>query len=115
MCRAGNLPHSALPSLALRQLVQRRCPACDWQVERIEDPSTDIACAQCHGATVTDDAMPLPTGVDLSGVARAKDLYAAALGRFGGLKGGKARAGVVVVTPPGDREEGREGALEERR
>lgn len=95
MPRRKSPDHAALPSLALRQLVQRRCPACEWQVERIEDPSTDIACAQCHGPTVVDDALPLPTGVDLSGVPRAKNLYAAALGRLGGLKGGKARARVL--------------------
>ena len=95
MPRRKGPKHAALPSLALRQLVQRRCPACDWHVERIEDPSTDIACAQCHGPTVVDDALPLPTGVDLSGVPRAKNLYAAALGRLGGLKGGKARARVL--------------------
>lgn len=92
MRRRKPAAHSALPSLAIRQLVQRRCPACEWQIERIEDPSTDSACPQCHGPTVVDDVLPLPTGVDLSGVPRAKNLYAAALGRLGGLKGGKARA-----------------------
>lgn len=84
--------HLSLPSLADRQLVQRRCPTCDWQVERIEDASTSTDCLQCHSPTVVDDALPLPAGVDLSGVPRAKNLYAAALGRLGGLKGGKARA-----------------------
>lgn len=84
--------HLALPSLAQRQLVQRRCPACEWRVERIEDASASNDCPQCHSLTVVDDALALPSGVDLSGVPRAKNLYAAALGRLGGLKGGKARA-----------------------
>jgi hypothetical protein len=81
-----------LPSLAERHLVLRRCPVCDWQVERIEDASADPECPQCHAPTAIDDVLPLPTGVDLSGVQRAKNIYAAALGRLGGLKGGKARA-----------------------
>ncbi len=86
----------------------RRCPACEWQAERIEDASTSTDCVQCHGPTVVDDVLPLPSGVDLSGVPRAKNLYAAALGRLGGLKGGKARA--KALTPKRRREIARKAA-----
>ena len=81
-----------LPPLDVRLLVQRKCRLCEWEAEQIEHPGADPDCPWCHAPTEIIDALTLPTGVTLPGVAQGKNPYAAALGRLGGRKGGKARA-----------------------
>jgi hypothetical protein len=81
-----------LPPLDVRLLVQRKCRLCEWQAEQIEHPGADPDCPWCHAPTEIIDALTLPTGLTLPGVSQGKNPYAAALGRMGGAKGGKARA-----------------------
>jgi hypothetical protein len=74
-----------------RQLVTRRCRVCEWQGERIETPNADTDCPWCHAPTRCLRAMALaerrlPLGMSV---------HAAALGRRGGLKGGRARAAAL--------------------
>ena len=73
---------------ARRQLVTRRCRVCEWQGERIEAVNADTDCPWCHAPTRCVRAVALaerrrPLGLSV---------HAAALGRRGGLKGGRARA-----------------------
>jgi len=81
-----------LPPLDVRLLVQRKCRVCEWEAEQIEHPGADPDCPWCHAPTEILDALALPTGLTLPGVAEGKNPYAAALGRLGGQKGGQARA-----------------------
>jgi hypothetical protein len=74
-----------------RQLVTRRCRVCEWQGERIEAPGADTDCPWCHAPTRCVRAVALaerrrPVGVSV---------HAAALGRRGGLTGGRARAAAL--------------------
>jgi hypothetical protein len=74
-----------------RQLVTRRCRVCEWQDERIEAADADTGCPWCHAPTRCVRALPLgerrrPLGLSV---------HAAALGRRGGLKGGRARAAAL--------------------
>ena len=78
-------------STARRQLVTRRCRVCEWQGERIESAEADTDCPWCHAPSRVLRAVPLaerrrPLGVSV---------HAAALGRRGGLKGGRARAAAL--------------------
>jgi hypothetical protein len=81
----------AMVSTVRRQLVTRRCRVCEWQGERIESAEADTDCPWCHAPSRVLRAMPLverrrPVGVSV---------HAAALGRRGGLKGGRARAAAL--------------------
>jgi hypothetical protein len=74
-----------------RQLVTRRCRVCEWQGERVETTDEDTDCPWCHAPTRRVNAIALverrrPLGVSV---------HAAALGRRGGLKGGRARAAAL--------------------
>ena len=74
-----------------RQLVTRRCRVCEWQGERIETAGADMDCPWCHAPTRCIRTVGLaerrrPLGVSV---------HAAALGRRGGLKGGRARAAAL--------------------
>jgi hypothetical protein len=74
-----------------RQLATRRCRVCEWQGERIESADADTDCPWCHAPTRVVRAVPLaerrrPLGASV---------HAAALGRRGGLKGGRARAAAL--------------------
>jgi hypothetical protein len=76
---------------ARRQLVTRRCRVCEWQGERVETTDADVDCPWCHAPTRRVRAIALlerrrPLGVSV---------HAAALGRRGGLKGGRARAAAL--------------------
>jgi len=80
-----------MASDARRQLVTRRCRVCEWQGESIEAADADTGCPWCHAPTRCVRAVPLaerrrPVGVSV---------HAAALGRRGGLKGGRARAAAL--------------------
>jgi hypothetical protein len=74
-----------------RDLVQRKCRVCEWEGERVELPGDDPDCPWCHGPTEALLVLPLPGGIIGSGT-RAKNPFAAALGRLGAKKGGVARA-----------------------
>jgi hypothetical protein len=87
-----------LPPLEVRLLVQRKCKLCEWEGEQIEYPGADPDCPWCHAPTEIVDALTLPTGLTLPGVTQGKNPYAAALGRLGGQKGGKARARALSPT-----------------
>jgi hypothetical protein len=76
---------------ARRHLVTRRCRVCEWEGERIELPNADADCPWCHAPTRCVKSVALverrrPVGVSV---------HAAALGRRGGLKGGRARAAAL--------------------
>jgi hypothetical protein len=76
---------------ARRQLVTLRCRVCEWQGERIEPANADSDCPWCHAPTRRLRAVALaerrrPIGLSV---------HAAALGRRGGLKGGRARAAAL--------------------
>jgi hypothetical protein len=84
--------------------VSRRCLVCDAEQQRLEPASTDAIGPPC-------DSCGAPT--ERSAVLRAgispKNPYAVALGRLGGLKGGRARAD--SLTPQRRREIARRAAL----
>jgi hypothetical protein len=74
-----------------RQLVTRRCRVCEWQGEGIEAADADTDCPWCHAPTRCVRTVALaerrrPLGLSV---------HAAALGRRGGLKGGRARAAAL--------------------
>ncbi len=67
-------------------VVARRCQVCEWEGDLIESEGDDPDCPWCHGPTERTATLATATG---SG---SKNPHAAALGRLGGLKGGRARA-----------------------
>ena len=76
---------------ARRQLVTRRCRVCEWKGERVETTDAELDCPWCHAPTRRVNAIALverrrPLGVSV---------HAAALGRRGGMKGGRARAAAL--------------------
>jgi hypothetical protein len=80
-------------ALSRRQLVTRRCRVCEWQGERLEaaEAQTDTDCPWCHAPSRVVRSVALvdrrrPLGLSA---------HAAALGRKGGLKGGRARAAAL--------------------
>ena len=78
-------------STARRQLVTRRCRVCEWQDEGIELAEAEADCPWCHAPSRVVRAVSLaerrrPLGLSV---------HAAALGRKGGLKGGRARAAAL--------------------
>jgi hypothetical protein len=75
------------------EAVVRRCQVCEWEGEVIEAPGADPDCPWCHGPT----ARMATLATSAEPVAGAKNPHAAALGRLGGLKGGRARA--QALTP----------------
>jgi hypothetical protein len=70
----------------------RRCQVCEWQGDLIESEGDDPDCPWCHGPT--ERIATLATASTGTG---GKNPHAAALGRLGGLKGGRARA--KALTP----------------
>lgn len=68
--------------------VLRRCEVCEWQGAVIEEAGADPDCPWCHGPTRRAATLARSTRA----VAGEKNPHAAALGRLGGLKGGRARA-----------------------
>ena len=74
------------------RLVERQCAVCEWNGEVTERVGEVFECPWCHAPTelvrvITGSPIDTAddTGVD-------KNPHAAALGRLGGLKGGRARA-----------------------
>jgi hypothetical protein len=69
-------------------LVRRRCRVCDWDSLQIEPATAEVPCPWCHAPTDRTVLLEQIAGLGSTG----KNPYAAALGRLGGLKGGRARA-----------------------
>jgi hypothetical protein len=78
-----------LASASRRRLVLRRCAVCEWKGETSEAPGDAPECPWCHAPTEIVRVMTAEAA-DASG--DTKNPHAAALGRLGGLKGGRARA-----------------------
>jgi hypothetical protein len=78
----GGVPSAARPV----DVVARRCQVCEWEGDVIESEGDDPDCPWCHGPTQRTATLATATG------AGGKNPHAAALGRLGGLKGGRARA-----------------------
>jgi ribosomal protein S27E len=68
--------------------VTRRCPVCDWIGSVIVGTPDEEICPQCYAATVIE---PEGGAGEATGET-AKNPHAAALGRLGGKRGGRARA-----------------------
>ena len=69
--------------------VRRRCLVCDWTEEVSEPEATDTIgppCSRCHAPTERVEVLARRVALP------ERNPHAAALGRLGGLKGGKARA-----------------------
>jgi hypothetical protein len=86
----GGTPPSA-PGI---EAVIRQCEVCDWEGEVIEALDADPDCPWCHAPTRRTATLARSEPVAAPG---AKNPHAAALGRLGGLKGGRARA--EALTP----------------
>jgi len=68
------------------RLLTRACVVCDWRGRELERPAADVDCPLCHAPTrIVDEAIVTPAPI-------GKNPHAAALGRLGGLKGGRVRA-----------------------
>ena len=82
---------AGMPSPARRQLVTRRCRVCEWQGERMESADADTDCPWCHAPSRVLRSVALAERRRPIGLSA----HAAALGRKGGLKGGRARAAAL--------------------
>jgi hypothetical protein len=76
------------------RLVLRRCRVCEWQEQVVEAPGADPDCPWCHGPT---QATPIADELTTHDAVEGKNPHAAALGRLGGLKGGRARAATLTA------------------
>jgi hypothetical protein len=74
-----------------RRVVERQCAVCEWKGEITEAPNETIECPWCHAPTELVRIITGPSA-PVSDTAADKNPHAAALGRLGGLKGGRARA-----------------------
>jgi hypothetical protein len=81
-----------IAAFADARLVIRKCRVCDWEGEIVERPTEATDCPLCYGPT--DITRFVPTAEPITA---EKNPHAAALGRLGGLKGGRARA--AALTP----------------
>ena len=68
------------------RLVSRACEVCEWEGTAVETGDAPVDCPWCHAPTRVVREQILDSD------ASAKNAHAAALGRLGGLKGGRARA-----------------------
>ena len=73
------------------RLVRRKCQVCEWEGIHIEEPDSDPDCPWCHGPTAIVDVIQTPVSI-VARTADGKNPFAAALGKLGGEKGGRARA-----------------------
>jgi hypothetical protein len=78
------------------RVVSRRCPVCEWVGIVVVGSSDEEDCPQCHAPTAIETPADAPeAGADSPAAEaprRTKNPHAAALGRLGGVRGGKARA-----------------------
>jgi hypothetical protein len=79
----------AIATATAARLELRRCVVCEWEGEVVKIAGADPDCPWCHGPTAALSGEELESANDHS---NAKNPHAAALGRLGGLKGGRARA-----------------------
>jgi hypothetical protein len=86
------LPGGDMANVADARLVIRKCQVCDWEGAVVERPTEVTDCPVCYGPT--DISRFVPT---LETPIGAKNPHAAALGRLGGLKGGRARAAALTA------------------
>jgi hypothetical protein len=85
---------------------RRRCLVCDWEETVTEPEDTDVLgplCSRCRAPTERIAATHRRL------VSTTRNPHAAALGRLGGLRGGRARA--AVLSPRRRREIARAAAL----
>jgi hypothetical protein len=82
------------PSDEVREVVLRRCKVCEWEGEVIETAGENPDCPWCHGPT----ERKATAASSSRGGAGEKNPHAAALGRLGGMKGGRARAEALTPT-----------------
>ena len=82
---------AGMVSTVRRQLVTRRCRVCEWQGEGIEPAEAETDCPWCHAPSRVVRAVALAERRQPLGLS----VHAAALGRKGGLKGGRARAAAL--------------------
>jgi hypothetical protein len=94
----GNFYSTCMPVRSKRERtvldVTRRCLVCDWEEAITEAEDTDVLgppCSRCHAPTERVQILARRTELV------ARNPHAAALGRLGGLRGGKARA--AALTP----------------
>lgn len=80
-------PASPAASKEGRELVARRCLVCEWEGEVIQAADDNPDCPWCHGPTERQATIATAPADPT-----AKNPHAAALGRLGGMKGGRARA-----------------------
>jgi hypothetical protein len=88
----GARPDGTRAAAPEARLVLRRCRVCEWSGELVEAPGADPDCPWCHGPTAAEAATAVPTEAADTGAPGGKNPHAAALGRLGGIKGGRARA-----------------------
>jgi hypothetical protein len=72
--------------------VRRRCLVCDWEGTFVEPAGTDqigTPCESCHAPTERVEILGRRSALE------SRNPHAAALGRLGGLKGGRARASAL--------------------
>lgn len=77
------------------EAVTRRCEVCEWQSEVIQTMDAEPDCPWCHAPTVRVATLAAP--IDLAHDTSIKNPHAAALGRLGGAKGGRARARALTA------------------
>jgi hypothetical protein len=68
------------------RVATRRCPVCAWEGVVAAGSPDEQDCPQCHATTELVAEAPAAPEV------KTKNPHAAALGRLGGVRGGKARA-----------------------
>jgi len=68
------------------RVVSRRCPVCEWVGIVVVGSANEEDCPQCHAPTGIETPPEEPPAK------AAKNPHAAALGRLGGVRGGRARA-----------------------
>jgi hypothetical protein len=70
--------------------VRRRCLVCEWSGEVAEPAGTDQIGPPCPACQAPTERVAM-----IGEVARLPNPHAAALGRLGGMKGGRARAAAL--------------------
>jgi hypothetical protein len=77
------------------RLVERQCVVCEWHGEVSEHEGEAAACPWCHAPT---ELLRVLSAEPAAEPEPGKNVHAAALGRLGGLKGGRARADALTAS-----------------